>query len=98
MQDLSKAGQSVLGNKVADSGTATRMMWGMGGLGAGFYDPSIPLGLLGGAAMYSTPMQRLLAGSVSQRPQAAKAVAGLLNQSSPMLAPAGGLLGIVFLQ
>ena len=98
MQDLSKAGQSVLGNKVADSGTATRMMWGMGGLGAGFYDPSIPLGLLGGAAMYSTPMQRLLAGSVSQRPQAAKAVAGLLNQSSPMLAPAGGLLGIEFLQ
>jgi len=98
MQDLSKAGQNVLGNKVADSGTATRMMWGMGGLGAGFYDPSIPLGLLGGASLYSTPMQRLLAGSVTKRPQAAKAVAGLLDQSSPMLAPAGGLLGIEFAQ
>ena len=98
MQDLSTAGQNVLGNKIADSGTPTRLMYGMGGLGAGFIDPSIPLGLLGGASLYSTPMQRLLAGSVTKRPQAAKAIAGLLDQSSPMLAPAGGLLGIEFAQ
>jgi hypothetical protein len=97
MQDLGTAGQNVLGNRVADSGTAGRMMLGGGALGAGMMNPAIPVGLIGGAAMYSSPGQRLLTSMLLSRPQSAKAISGLLNQSSPMFAPAGGLLGLEML-
>jgi hypothetical protein len=47
-----------------------------------------------GAGMYTSPVQSLLRGAVSARPGFAQPVAGLLDQSAPMLAPAGGLLGV----
>lgn len=97
MQDLGGAG-SRLGNKVPNSGTADRLMLGGAGLGAYFVDPLIPAGLLAGAGAYSSPVQGLLRGLVTTRPQGAQAVAGLLNQGSPMLAPAGGLLALQALQ
>ncbi len=93
MQDLSDAAKSRLGDKVPNSGTADRLMSG-GVLGAGFLDPMIPGSFLAGAGLYSSPVQSLLRGAVTARPQGAQAVAGLLNQSSPMLAPAGGLLAL----
>lgn len=93
MQDLGNAG-SALGNKVPNSGTADRMMLGGAGLGAYFVDPMIPAGLLSGAAMYSRPAQSALTGLIAARPQAAQPVATFLNQSAPMLAPAGGLLAL----
>jgi hypothetical protein len=94
MQDLGTAGQNVLGNKVPNSGTFDRAAMGVGGLGAYFIDPTIPAALLGGAGLYSSPMQSLLRGAVSARPQSADAIAGLFNRSAPMLGPAGGLLSI----
>lgn len=97
MQDLSGAAKSRLGNKVPDSGTAQRLMMGAGGLASGALHPAIPASLIGGAAMYSPPAQALLRGLVANRPQAAQPIAGLLNQSAPMLGPAGGLLGLEFL-
>lgn len=95
MQDLGNAGQQVLGNKVPNSGTAERLMYG-GGAAIGGYlaSPLIPAGLLGGAAMYSPPMQSLLRGAVSSRPEQAQAIAEMLKKASPMLGPAGGLLGL----
>jgi hypothetical protein len=98
MQDLGNAGQQVLGNKVPNSGTAERLMYG-GGAAIGGYlaSPLIPAGLLGGAAAYSPPMQSLLRGAVSSRPDQAQAIAELLKRSSPMLGPAGGLLGLQML-
>lgn len=95
MQDLGNAGQQVLGNKVPNSGTAERLMYG-GGAAVGGYmaSPWIPAGLLGGAAIYSSPVQSLLRGAISSRPEQAQAIAELLKKSSPMLGPAGGLLGL----
>lgn len=90
MQDLSNAGQQVLGNRVPNSGTPERLMLGGAGLGAYFVDPAIPLGLLGGAAMYTQPMQGLLRGAVSARPQFAQPVANALRQASPGFGLLGG--------
>jgi hypothetical protein len=94
MQDLASAGQNVLGNKVPNSGTPERMMMGVGALGAGYIHPGIPIGLGLGAAAYTPPAQSLLRGAVTMRPSGADSVAQLLNQASPMLSPASGLLAL----
>ena len=83
-----------MGGKVADSGTAGRLMLGAGGLGAGLVNPAIPAGLLGGAAMYTPQVQSLLRGAVSARPQAAQSVADALRQASPLLVPGGSQVGL----
>ena len=96
MQDLGSAGQNVLGNKIPNSFTTDRALVAGGGLGAYLLNPAIPISLGAGAAAYSPPAQALLRGLLS-RPTQAKAVAELLNQSSPMLAPGTGLLGTYLL-
>src|SRR5574340_535257 len=98
MQDLASAGQTVLGNRVPDSGTAGRLALGLGGLGAEFLSPGIPAALTAGALAYTPPIQGLLRGAVTSRPQLAQPIAGFLNQASPMLSPAGGLFGLEMLQ
>lgn len=98
LQDLSGPGQSVLGNKVPNSATADRLMLGAGGLGAGFINPAIPMGLLGGAALYSSPMQRLLGAAVASRPGSAEAIRQSLLQASPGLIPAGAQMGLGLLE
>ena len=94
MQDLASAGTSVLGNKVPNSGTADRLMLGGAGLGTYFVNPAIPAGLLTGAAMYASPVQSLLRGAVSARPQQAQAVSDMLRQAAPALIPGGAQLGL----
>lgn len=94
MQDLSSAGQSVLGNKVADSGTTGRLLWGMGALGTGAISPSIPIGLGIGAAAYTSPVQAALRGAVSARPAVAKPVAEAVEKATPYLIPAGAEAGL----
>lgn len=94
MQDLSSAGKNLLSNKVPNSGTADRLILGSGALGAGFVNPAIPAGLLGGAAMYSSPMQSLLRGLVSARPQGTQAIADSFEQASPFLIPGGAQVGL----
>ncbi len=94
MEDLSDPAKNVLGSKVPNSGTADRMFLGGAGLGAAYLEPMTLLAPVIGAGMYTSPMQSLLRGAVSARPGFAQPVAGLLDQSAPMLAPAGGLLGV----
>lgn len=94
MQDLGNAGQSVLGNRVPNSFTTDRALLAGGGLGSYFLDPMIPTGLLGAGLMYTKPMQSLLSGAVSARPQGAKAVADATRKSSPMLVPFGAQIGL----
>lgn len=94
MQDLAGAGQSVLGNKVPNSATADRLMLGAGGLGAYALNPAIPAGLLAGAGLYTSPIQSLLRGAVTARPQAAQAVRNTLLQASPGFVPAGAQIGL----
>lgn len=98
MQDLGNAGQQVLGNKVPNSGTADRLWLGAAGLGSGLVHPAIPAGLIGGAAMYTPPMQALLRGSVVARPQSAEAIAEALRQSSPRISPAAAQMAAALLQ
>lgn len=94
MQDLGNAGQSILGNRVPNSGTADRGMLGLGALSTGFYDPMIPAGLLGGAALYTAPAQKLLVAAASARPKAAKAVAKALDKRAALALPFGVQVGL----
>lgn len=92
LQDLSNAGQSVLGNRVPNSGTTDRAALA-GLVGAGLINPAIPLGIAGGAALYTSPLQRALVGSVASRPQAAQPTADLLRQITPLALGGSGQLG-----
>lgn len=94
MQDLGNAGQQVLGNKVPNSFTTDRALVAGGGLGAYFIDPMIPAGLLAAGAMYTKPMQGLLSGAVTARPQFAQPVADALRKASPALIPLGAQVGL----
>jgi hypothetical protein len=93
MQDLSGTGKSVLGDKVADSGTAGRLALGLGGLSTYALSPAIPAALIGGATMYSPQAQSLLRNLVSTRPESAQAIAQALRNRSIMFAPASGAVG-----
>lgn len=94
MQDLGNAGQAVLGNKVPNSFTTDRALLAGGSLGSYFLDPTIPASLLGAGLMYTKPMQGLLSGAVSARPQAAQSVADALRKTSPGLIPLGAQVGL----
>lgn len=94
MQDLSSAGQSVLGNTVADSGTAGRLMPFVTGAGAYANPLATGIGLLGGSMLYSRPMQSLLSGAITARPQAAQAVRNTLLQAAPGFVPLGSQVGL----
>jgi hypothetical protein len=93
MQDLSDAGKSVLGSSVPDSGTAGRLLLNGGALASYFVDPTLASALVGGSALYTSPMQKLLVGAASSRPQLTQPLANAVRRSSPYLVPAvGGLL------
>ena len=98
MQDLGNAGQNVIGNKVPNSFTTDRALIAGGSLGSYLINPAIPLGLLGGAAMYTRPMQGLLNGAISARPQAAQPIADALRKISPLLLPLGTQMGAGLLE
>lgn len=93
-QDLGDAGKTVLGNKVPNSGTAERLLYGGGALGSYLINPAIPAGLLGGAALYTQPSQKMLNALLSSRPQAAQGISDALRKASPMLVPLGGQVGL----
>lgn len=93
MQDIADAGQTVIGNKYPDSGTAGRVLADVGALSTGFYSPAIPLSLFGGGLLYTKPAQNLLNVLATTRPKQAAAIAEMVNKSTPALVPAGvGLL------
>ena len=88
MQDLGRAGQKVLGNKVPNSFTADRALYAGGGLGAGVISPMIPAGLLAGSAAYTAPGQSLLRGLVNSRPDVAQPIGQAIRKFSPLTVPA----------
>lgn len=94
MQDLSRAGQNVLGNKVPDSGTAGRVALGTVAAGSSLLDPTFLAAMLTGGAMYTGPGRGLLSGAVSARPQSAQAIADALRRASPGLIPLGSEVGL----
>lgn len=87
MQDLGNAGQSVLGNKVPNSGTWDRAAYGVGALASGAISPVIPGALIGGGLAYMPLSQRILLAAASSRPAAAKPTADALRKATPVLIP-----------
>ncbi len=94
-QPYATAAKRVLGSTLPDSGTPYRGFAGLSGLAATGGALGIPFGLgpegmvagmglgLGSAALYSSPMQRLLTGAVTQRPDSWAAVAQGLRDLTP---------------
>lgn len=98
MQDLASAGNTVLGNKVPNSGTADRLMLGAGGLSTYFLNPLIPAGLLAGAGVYTGPVQSLLRGAVSSRHRLAEPVADAIGEASSRLVLPSAQVGLGLLR
>lgn len=98
MQDLSSAGQKVIGNKVPNSFTTDRALVAGGALGSYFLNPAIPAGLVGGAALYTPPAQKGLLALVSARPELAEPIAEALRKASPGLIPASAQVGLGLLE
>jgi hypothetical protein len=94
MQDLSGAAKSTMSGRIPDSGTAGRLMLGVGGLGAGAVNPAIPISLIAGAGMYTPMMQGLLRGAVSTRGKSAEAIANATQKAQSVLIPGSAQLGL----
>lgn len=97
MQDLSSAGQSVLGSKYPDSGTAGRSMLGLAAgamAGHAFLPPGAiapaALGMGAAALPYTAPGQRLAQALLMSRPAGAVPVGNALARYGVPLAPALG--------
>jgi len=85
MQDLSTAGQNILGNKVPNSFTTDRALIAGGGLGAYLINPFIPAALAGGGALYTSPVQRFAVSALADRPEFAGLLADGVRRTAPML-------------
>ena len=93
MQDLSGAGQRVLGSKYPDSGTAGRGLMALlapGSIGAGLMAaPTSTLATLGGIGLGSLPYtqagQRAAAALLTARPQFAKPVGKAVSKLGPVV-------------
>lgn len=83
MQDLTDAGKARLAQTVPDSGTPFRLAT-MATLGAGAFNPLIPLSALAGAAGYTKAGQKAITALLTERPEMANQLAAMLrNQGAP---------------
>lgn len=85
MQDLGDSGVNVMGSKVADSGTAGRVMLGGAAGGAAFVEPSLLLGAGVASLPYTKVGQKLAEALLTKRPAGAKATADALRKTLPLL-------------
>lgn len=94
LQDLGNAGQTVLGNKVPDSGTTGRALTSLAaGGGLAVVEPNTLAAVLGLSSLYTRPGNALVQALIGSRPQAAEPVANALRQASPGLLPFGSQIG-----
>lgn len=87
-QELAAAGKQVLSQKVPDSGTAIReLMTGAGGAGIGATLGGLPgiAAALAAPVMYSQPGTQLMRAVLTQRPQGAQALSGMVRQGAPLI-------------
>lgn len=82
MQDLGENAQNVIGQSVPDSGTPFRTINALALGGGAVVNPWIPAGAVAGAAMYSSPAQKMLAALLTKRPQLAGPLADQLRRLS----------------
>lgn len=93
--DLGDAAQSVLGNKYPDSGTAGRLM-NVLTAGSAMVHPGPMLAAVGGAAMYTKPVQNALVRLLADRPEYAPVVANYLRRLTAPAALGAGTLSQEF--
>lgn len=85
MQGFGNAGQKVIGSKVPDSGTAGRIGWGAGLVGAGAVNLPVTAAVLGtGAGLYTRPVQNALVKLIANRPASANSIAQMVRELSPV--------------
>lgn len=85
MQGFGNAGQKVIGSKVPDSGTAGRIGWGAGLVGAGAVNLPVTAAVLGtGAGLYTRPVQNALVKLIADRPASANSIAQMVRELSPV--------------
>lgn len=88
MQDLSDPAKSVLGQSYPNSGTAGRLFLSGGALGAGFLEPTIPIGLGLASLPYLPGGRQAAAALLTSRPAMARPLAGALRRvPGGLLAP-----------
>lgn len=80
MQDLSDAAQSRMSAQIPNSGTTDRALLNLGTLGAGYYNPFIPAGLVAASIPYLPGAVRVATGSIVNRPAGANRLADLLRR------------------
>lgn len=93
MQDFAEAGTNILSSKVADSGTAGRVLLGGGALSAGVINPLIPIGLGLGGLPFIGAGKKLAAAALTNRGtgQTANKLSELVRKGSPFLSGAAPL-------
>lgn len=94
MQDLSESGRKVLGSKVPDSGTPTRLMTAAagGGLGA-MLAPKAVVAAAAPMVAYTPLGQRIIAELLTQRPASAEALAESVRLLGPYMSTLGASTG-----
>jgi hypothetical protein len=93
MQDFAGAGEEAITQKLPTSGTAERLMFAGGGLGAGLINPAIPAALIGGAGAYTAPAQKIAQTLLAGRPKGAEAVSEAVRKLAPYLTPGAVAVG-----
>lgn len=89
-QAATEQAKGVLSQSIPDSGTTGRAITNMMTVGGGaMYAPQLLAPMLGGAALYTRPGQKVAQAALTQRPAGAAAVRGLLDE----LAVSAGLIG-----
>lgn len=86
MQDLATAGDAVLSQRLPNSGTVDRALYGLGGLASGVVNPAIPAALIGGAGIYTKPAQNALAAALTKRPDVVRQLGAGVSDFSPYAA------------
>jgi len=96
MQDLSDPARQVLGTKVPDSGTSSRLMTAAAGAGGGLGALFAPKALLATAApmvAYTPIGQKLVSMLLTQRPAAAEPLSEAVRGLGPYMATLGASVG-----
>lgn len=90
LQNFAEEGQSVLGQKVPDSGSPFRL-GAMTGLGATYLaSPSIPIGILGASGAYTPMGQKTMAQLLTKRPELLRKTGKAVSRGAPVGARLGG--------
>ncbi len=92
MQEYAEFGQSLLPNKMPDSGTTERALWDMLGIGTAVVKPEIPAALFAASLPY-TKAGTAAVSKIANPGPTRKAIGGAVQSASPFAAPAAGAAG-----